>query len=256
MMIIFEQIRSATVKLIYDGVTFMIDPWLADACTEEEKARVLAEHRFIEKPVCPLPASPGELISGVDYFLVTHMHADHFSADYLPVDKPFIYQNSADMEKASAMGFANTSCFSEDQPLTLGGVTIYRTDARHGDTDELAGRMGATSGFVFVKEGEKTIYLAGDTVYCNGVRQVIDQFLPDVIIVNACDARVRLGRLIMNAEDVIRTCECRRDSLVIASHMDAVSHAHLSRKQLKEVLAGSGYAEQVKIPEGGERIEI
>ena len=63
-MIIFEQIRSATVKLIYDGVTFMIDPWLADACTEEEKARVLAEHRFIEKPVCPLLDSQSLPASG------------------------------------------------------------------------------------------------------------------------------------------------------------------------------------------------
>ncbi len=255
-MIIFEQIRSATVKLKYDGITFMIDTWLADACTEEERARALAEHRFIEKPVCPLPASPGELVSDVDFFLVTHMHADHFSTDYLPADKPFIYQNRADMEKASAMGFVNTSCFSEDQPLKLGGVTIYRVDARHGDTDELAGRMGATSGFVFVKEGEKTVYLAGDTVYCDGVRQVIDQFLPDVIIVNACDARARWGRLIMNVEDVMKTCECRRNSLVIASHMGAVSHAHLSRKQLKEALAGSRYEEQVLIPEDGESVQI
>jgi L-ascorbate metabolism protein UlaG (beta-lactamase superfamily) len=255
-MIIFEQIRNATVKLKYNGVTFMIDPWLADACTEEEKASVLAERRFIEKPVCPLPATPKKLVSDVDYFLVTHVHPDHFSADYLPLDKPFIFQNRADMDNGSVMGFVNTSCFSENQPLTLRDITIYRVNARHGNTDELAGRMGATSGFVFVKAGEKTIYLAGDTVYCEGVRQVIDQFLPDVIIVNACDARASSGRLIMNAEDVMKTCECRRGSLVIVSHMDAVSHAHLSRNQLKETLAGSRYEEQVHIPEDGERIEI
>ncbi len=255
-MIVFEQIRSATVKLNYNGVTFMIDPWLTDACTEEEKASALAERRFIEKPVCPLPASPEELAADVDYFLVSHMHADHFSAEYLPLDKPFIFQNTVDMGKGANMGFVNISCFSADQPLTLGGITICRTNARHGDTDELAGRMGTTSGFVFTKAGEKTIYLAGDTVYCDGVRQVINQFSPDVIIVNACDARVGSGRLIMNAEDVMKTCECRRDSLVIASHMDAVSHAHLSRKQLKEALAGSRYEEQVQIPEDGEKIEI
>ena len=60
----------------------------------------------------------------------------------------------------------------------------------------------------------------------------------------------------MNAEDVMKTCACAPDSLVIASHMEAVSHAHLSRKQLREALAGSPYAGQVRIPEDGESIAI
>ena len=38
----------------------------------------------------------------------------------------------------------------------------------------------------------------------------------------------------MNAGDVKKTCDCKPDSIVIASHMDAVSHAHLSRDQLKK----------------------
>ena len=81
-------------------------------------------------------------------------------------------------------------------------------------------------------------------------------FKPDVIIVNACDARGKRGRLIMNAGDVKKTCDCKPDSIVIASHMDAVSHAHLSRDQLKKELACTRYAEQVLIPVDGERIEI
>ncbi len=94
-----------------------------------------------------------------------------------------------------------------------------------------------------------------------GVSFMIDPWLmdvcaPDVIIVNACDARGRIGRLIMNAGDVIKTCDCKPDSIVIASHMDAVSHAYLSREQLKKELAGTKYARQVLIPEDGEQIEI
>ena len=116
--------------------------------------------------------------------------------------------------------------------------------------------MGPTSGFVFVREGEPTVYLAGDTVYYDGVRDVIARFSPAVIIVNACDARLPEGRLIMNAEDVMETCACRPDSLVIVSHMEAVSHAHLDRAELRQSLSDSPYAAQVRIPADGEQIEI
>ena len=58
-MIIFQQIRNATVKLKYPGVTFMIDPWLSDVCEPLERAQAVAARRFIPKPVCPLPAPAG-----------------------------------------------------------------------------------------------------------------------------------------------------------------------------------------------------
>jgi L-ascorbate metabolism protein UlaG (beta-lactamase superfamily) len=254
-MLSFQQIRNATIKLKYPGVSFMIDPWLIDACTPEERDRAVATRSFIPKPICPLPAPAEELIEDVDFFLLTHIHPDHFSVDYLSADAPFVCQNEQDALQLEDMGFSNVRCFY-DRSLSLGGVTIYRVDALHGENDETAARMGPGSGFVFVCNGEKTIYVAGDTVYYEGVNSVIRRFKPDIMIVNACDARLKVGRLIMNTEDVMKTCECKRDSMVIASHMDAVSHAHLTRKQLKEALTGSSYAEQVLIPEDGESIEI
>lgn len=254
-MTLFQQIRNATVKLQYPGVTFLVDPWLSEPCTPGEKAQALQTRRFIEKPICPLPAPPEEILKDVDVILTTHLHEDHFSADYLPKDARMVFQNRADAESAESMGFTNVSCFA-DAPLTFGGVTVHRVDARHGDTEAAVRRMGQTSGFVFVQEGEPTVCLAGDTVYYDGVRDVIARFSPAVIIVNACDARLPHGRLIMNAEDVMKTCACRPDSLVIASHMEAVSHAHLDRAELRQSLSDSPYAAQVRIPADGEIIEF
>lgn len=254
-MISFQQIRNATVKLRYPGVTFLIDPWLSEPCSPEEKAQALRTRSFIEKPICPLPAPPEEILADVDVILTTHLHEDHFSADYLPRDARMVFQNRADAKRAEAMGFPNVSRFA-DAPLTFGGVTVCRVDACHGDTDAAVRRMGPTSGFVFAREGEPTVYLAGDTVFYDGVRDVIARFSPAVIIVNACDARLPVGRLIMNAEDVRKTCACRPDSLVIASHMEAVSHAHLDRAMLRQSLSETPYAAQVRIPADGERIEI
>ena len=254
-MITFQQIRNATTKLYYPGVTFMIDPWLMDECPSEERDRAVATHSFIPKPICPLPAPAGELIADVDFFLLTHFHPDHFSVDYLPPDAAFICQNEADAVLLAKLGFTNLRWFHEET-MQIGSVTIYWVEARHGEDGMTAARMGQASGFVFICEGEKTIYAAGDTVYYDGVRAVIDRFKPDIIITNACDARGRDGRLIMNADDVKKTCDCKPDSIVIASHMDAVSHAHLNREQLKKELAGTRYAGQVQIPEDGERIAI
>ena len=254
-MIFFQQIRNATVKLQYPGVTFLMDPWLREPCSPEEKARALQTHSFIEKPTCPLPLLPEYILADVDVILTTHLHEDHFSRDYLPTTARMVFQNQTDAGKVETMGFTNIICFT-DEAQEFGGVTVYRVDARHGDSDALVRRMGPTSGFVFIQEGEPTVYLAGDTVYYNGVRDVIARFSPEVIIVNACDARVPAGRLIMNAEDVIRTCACRPDSLVIASHMEAVSHAHLCRTALHQKLSDTPYAAQVRIPADGERLEL
>lgn len=60
----------------------------------------------------------------------------------------------------------------------------------------------------------------------------------------------------MNAEDVSKTCACSPDSLVIASHMETVSHAHLSRAALRRSLSATPYAAQVRIPADGEQIEL
>lgn len=254
-MIRFQQVRNATVKLYYPGVIFMIDPWLMDACTPDERDQALAVRRFIPKPVCALPAAAEDLIADVDFFLLTHLHPDHFSADCLPLDAVIVCQNEEDALQLKEMGFTEARYF-DNESLSLGGITVYRVGACHGESKDLAQRMGPCSGFVFVCEGEKTICAAGDSVYYEGIRSVINRFAPDVMIVNACDARSRTGRLIMNAEDVIKTCECRHDCIVIASHMEAVSHAHLTRAQLRETLLANGYSEQVLIPEDGEYIEI
>ena len=254
-MITFQQIRNATVKLQYPGVSFMIDPWLMDACTPEERDQAAATYSFIPKPGCLLPMSAEELTAGVDCFFLTHIHSDHFSPDYLPSDGAFVCQNEKDAHYLESKGFSNVQHFDEES-LCIGGVTVYRVDAQHGENAETAALMGPCSGFVFACDGEKTIYVAGDTVFYDGVRAVISRFDPDVIVVNACDARINIGRLIMDAGDVKKTCDCRPDSIVIASHMDTVTHAHLTRKQLREDLTGTRYHEQVLIPADGERIEI
>lgn len=252
---IFQQIRSAAVKVKYDNVVFLIDPWLSDPCSEEERGEVLKTKKFIAKPVTPLPFAVREILEDTDVCLVTHMHEDHFSPDYLPKDIRLVFQNETDEARAKEMGFVNTDHFSGDE-MKFSDVTVYRTGGRHGDTDLLAEKAGPVSGFVFVKEGEKTLWIAGDTVFYEGFRQSYEKYHPAVIVVNSCDARTSSGRLIMNTADIVKVCHCAPESVIIASHMDAVSHARLTRADLKMHLRGTPYAKQVIIPQDGEEIRL
>lgn len=252
---VFQQIRSATIKLIYNNVVFLIDPWLRDHSAHEEVLQAKLAGKFTPTPVIPLPIPALEVLGDVEYVLVTHLHSDHFTPDYLPEDIALVFQNESDMNMAKELGFRNISCFREDV-LRIHGVTVTRVDGRHGDNAVLAERMGKVSGFVFQAENEKTIYVAGDTIFYDGVKKIVDKFRPEIIIVNACDAGGSTGRLIMNKEDIIELCKYAPDSLVITSHMDAVSHARLTRDELRAYLSGTSFDNQICIPEDGETIRF
>ena len=65
----------------------------------------------------------------------------------------------------------------------MGGITITKVPARHGDNLETVAYLGESSGYVLQGE-DKTLYLAGDTVYFDGMAQTIDTYHPDVIVLN------------------------------------------------------------------------
>ena len=90
-----------------------------------------------------------------------------------------------------------------EEALELGGVRVARTGGRHG-TGEIADAMAPVSGFVLAAPGEPTLYIAGDTVWCDEVAAALDAHRPDVVVVNAGGARFTEGDPItMTAEDVV-----------------------------------------------------
>ena len=52
--------------------------------------------------------------------------------------------------------------------------------------------MGAVSGFVFSRDKE-SIYLAGDTIWCEDVEKALLNFKPAITILNAGGARFLTG---------------------------------------------------------------
>ena len=73
-----QQIRNATLKIEYGDVTFLIDPWLQDKGCGFSASTIIPEMAGIHNPMNDLHMPPEEILQGIDYCLVSHVHPDHF----------------------------------------------------------------------------------------------------------------------------------------------------------------------------------
>lgn len=248
-----QQIRNATLKIEYGGQTILLDPWLQDQGMGFSAAAVRPEMNGVRSPLNALPMTPDEILAGVDFCLVTHIHPDHFTPDYLPKGMRIIVQNAKDQQEAKSMGFENVLAFEKDT-MNFGSVTITKVPAIHGDNEELAIRMGIGSGYILSGE-RKTLYIAGDTVYCSTVEETLKTYAPDVIAVNCCEATTPHGRLIMNLPDVEAVCRQMPKALVIATHLDSVNHALITSSEVKDFAQKHGL-ENLSVPQNGEELLV
>ncbi|SFM44631.1 MBL fold metallo-hydrolase [Nitrosomonas communis] len=109
--------------------------------------------------------------------------------------------------------------------------------------------LGEVSGIVLKHPDEKTVYIAGDTVWYEGVEDNLKKYHP----LNSGDAKVTDEEsIIMGKQDVYEVYNAAPNATIIASHMESVNHATLSRKELREFLSEKGMTQRVLVPEDGE----
>ncbi len=248
-----QQIRNATLKIEYAGQTILLDPWLQDKGRGFSAKALKPEMIGVKNPMNDLPMSPKDVLQGVDFCLVTHIHPDHFSEDYLPKDIHIIVQDDEDKQKAEQMGFSKVISFEEDS-VEIGGLTIIKTPAIHGDNPVVVEKMGRVSGYILTGEG-RTFYIAGDTVYYDGVSDTIEKYHPDVIALNCCEARIQIGRLIMNLDDVESVCKKAPNAIVIATHLDSVNHALVTSDDVR-TFANEKSLRKINVLANGAWIEV
>lgn len=250
-----QLLRHATLILHIHGKKFLVDPMLSPKDTLDPVQNCGNDIRF---PMVDLPISQSELletVSEVDAVVVTHLHRDHWDAaaqDMISKNKR-IYCQPSDREKLTAQGF--THVIPVDVRLDWDGISIHRTSGKHG-TGEIGKKMGEVSGFVF-EYGNKSIYLAGDTIWCDDVENSLTKFSPEVTIVNAGGARFMEGDAItMTPDDILQVRTKLPGSKIIAVHMDTVNHCFVTRAILSKVLNEKGLAHAIAIPLDGETIQI
>lgn len=169
----------------------------------------------------------------------------------------FFVQSEVDQKQIQSLGFSDVRVVSVSG-TEFDGITLYKTFGQHGKREiikplcEQVNMAYDAMGVVFKAKNEKTLYVAGDTIWCEEVVEAIDKFAPDVIVVNACGATLLNGeRIIMNDEDVKTLTEYAPKAVIIASHMDTVSHLTVTRNDIRKMKLNN-----VLVPEDNEIMEF
>lgn len=239
--------RHSTLLIRYADQKLLVDPMLSDAGAMPPIQNTPNELR---NPLVPLAVPAAELID-VDAYLITHTHPDHFdeaAAELLPKQIP-LYCQPEDEQKFRDLGFQSVHPVADS--VEFGSIRLHRTGGQHG-TGDIAIALAPVSGFVLQSTDEPTLYIAGDTIWCEEVRTALGQHQPDIAVVNAGGARFNVGDPItMTDADIAELCGHSSDLTVVAVHLEAINHCIQKRADLQAALAARGLAERVQIPEDG-----
>ncbi|GAB3244785.1 MBL fold metallo-hydrolase [Hymenobacter seoulensis] len=248
-----QLIRHSTLRLDYAGVKFLIDPMLAEQGAYPGLAGTPNSH--LRNPTVGLPESTANL-SQVDAVVVTHTHFDHWdeaAIAQLPKHLPIFTQHAQDQAQIQSQGFTDVRLL---QDAAFKGVSLTQTPGQHGSDAVMAVAgelLGQVSGVVFTHPEEKTLYLAGDTVWNQDVENTLRQFKPQVVVLNAGDNQITgVGSIVMSQEDVYSVHQAAPQATLVSTHMESTNHATLSRQQLRAFASEKGMAEQVLVPADGE----
>jgi L-ascorbate metabolism protein UlaG (beta-lactamase superfamily) len=245
------QIRNATLVVEYAGKKFLIDPMLAEKGTYPPFPNSIRQDQY--NPLVSLPTSIDNIINNVDAVIVTHLHLDHFdevAQKILPKDIKMFVQNEEDATEVRNAGFQNVEVLQED--IVFEDIQLIKTKGEHG-RGEILKLAGLVCGVVFKHPNEKTLYVAGDTVWYEAIHEVIDTHKPDIIVVNGGDNQFfEGGSLVMGKEDIYEVHKAAPNTKIISVHMEAVNHWTLSREELKSFIEEKGISSHVLVPDDGE----
>ena len=253
----YQHIRNATAKIEMAGSTFLVDPYLAPKGSYAGfEGTVNSQKR---NPLIDMKEPVEKVLEGVDAVIVTHTHADHwdeYAQKVLPKTLPIFVQNAGDARIIRSQGFKDVRVLGKNTEFNQ--VKLSKTGGQHG-TDQmyaipqLAELAGEAMGVVMQADGEKTLYIVGDTIWNEEVDFALNRYKPEVIVMNTGYAQLQgfSDSIIMGKADVAKARQAAPKADIITVHMDAVNHASVTSDEMRKFVKENKLS-KVAVPKEGE----
>jgi L-ascorbate metabolism protein UlaG (beta-lactamase superfamily) len=236
-----------TIILEIDGLRLMTDPTLDPA------GEVFTIN---DKPAYSKIEGPAKVdIGKIDAVLLSHdQHGDNLDnagRKFLTlVPKTFTTRTGAERLQGNAIGLAPW-----ETVMLKDKITIISTPARHGPagSEHLTGDV---TGFI-VATKETQIYITGDTVFYDGIKEVAEKFNPKYIFIFAGAAKPRGPfNVTMGTNDAIDTAFAFPGATIIPVHFEGWSHYTETGEMLRQSFSALGIADRLKILKAGVKTEL
>ena len=236
----YQHIRNATAKIEMAGSTFLVDPYLAPKGSYAGFEGTINSQK--RNPLIDMKEPVEKVLEGVDAVIVTHTHADHwdeYAQKVLPKTLPIFVQNAGDARIIRSQGFKDVRVLGKNTEFNQ--VKLSKTGGQHG-TDQmyaipqLAELAGEAMGVVMQANGEKTLYIVGDTIWNEEVDFALNRYKPEVIVMNTGYAQLQgfSDGIIMGKADVAKARQVAPQADIITVHMDAVNHAAVTSDEMRK----------------------
>lgn len=134
-------------------------------------------------------------------------------------------------------------------------VSVIGTPARHGPAG-VEPLTGEVTGFI-VKAGSCQLHITGDTVFYEGVVEVVKRFTPDYVFIFAGAAKPRGPfNLTMSTNDALDTAAAFPRSTIIPLHFEGWSHYAETGDMLQQSFSVLGLGDRLRILEKGKQTPL
>ncbi|MCA9735274.1 MAG: MBL fold metallo-hydrolase [Deferribacteres bacterium] len=250
--------RNATFILQMQKKIILVDPMLGSRGT-------MIPFRLFSRsiqlnPIVDLQQNAQPALQSVTHALITHCqkgHSDHLDRagiKYLREKNIPVHCRQQDVFFLRKRGLNVQPFMQREKNLFCDGL-VDLVPCRHG-RGWITHFMEHGSGYFIRAMASPSIYITGDTVLTDKVRQTIITHKPDWIVLPCGGARLDVGRsILMEMDEIIETIAIAPGK-VIANHLEALDHCRISRSDLHKAIKSQGLEEKVIIPKDGETINL
>lgn len=255
-----QQLRNATIVLEFDQYRVLVDPMLSP---KHALPPLKFSGGMLRNPTVELPRQAEHALAGVTHCLITHCQKGHF--DHLDrAGKTWLRERQIpvictahDAAHLAGKGL-NVQALPPDTDSKkspfLGGL-ISTVPCVHG-RGFVGSLMEHGVGYFIQIPGEPSLYLSGDTIFTPRIHEFLWSRQPEVSVVPAGGAQFDIGgEIIMGVEDTLKFTRVSK-GVVIANHLEAISHCPVTRDQLLIAAQHAGLGNQLLVPQDGEKIDL